>query len=123
MISAIYNPTLIITTGTSLLESFLEVFEVFVCCKVTNSESVEAVQYPNYAASARSSLYALLGNQPLPVVVNSCGCFCHDTILSSSLPPHSYVVNVFLVLTQFGFCAAYFVFMSDNIDQVRSVVH
>jgi len=78
---------------------------------------VEAVQYPNYAVSAKS-LFPLLDSQPLPVVVNSCGCFCHDTILSSSLPPHSYVVNVFLVLTQFGFCAAYFVFMSDNIDQV-----
>lgn len=83
---------------------------------------MEAAQYPNYSASTKS-LFSLLGNQPLPVAVDSCGCFCHDTILFSSLPPHSYVVNVFLVLTQFGFCAAYFVFMSDNLDQVRSVIH
>lgn len=30
----------------------------------------------------------------------------------------SVVVNVFLVITQFGFCAVYFVFMGDNLSQV-----
>lgn len=32
----------------------------------------------------------------------------------------SYVVNVFLTITQFGFCIVYLVFIGVNVDQVRT---
>ena len=28
------------------------------------------------------------------------------------------VVNIFLIITQFGFCCVYFVFMADSLNQV-----
>ena len=36
---------------------------------------------------------------------------------------HRYVVNIFLILTQFGFCAVYFVFMGDTLRYVSEKRH
>ncbi|XP_006825406.1 proton-coupled amino acid transporter 1-like [Saccoglossus kowalevskii] len=53
------------------------------------------------------------------------GCLAHDAIQqSSNTKLNSYgnigrhVVNTFLVLTQLGFCCIYFIFISDNFQQV-----
>ena len=32
------------------------------------------------------------------------------------------VVNLFLIITQFGFCCVYFVFMADSLNQVSTEV-
>lgn len=49
----------------------------------------------------------------------TCNTLVSTLIWLLHLFPISIIVNVFLLITQFGFCAVYFVFMADNLSQVK----
>ena len=42
-----------------------------------------------------------------------------ETIPNQHFHHPRFLINTFLVITQFGFCAVYMVFMAKNLSQVR----